>query len=44
MATMPAGTWICEGLALADTLRLAEPAGDTAAGLTGELSLVVLIG
>ncbi len=44
VAAMPAGTWVCAGVVLADTLRLAEPAGAVAAGLTGELSLVVLIG
>jgi len=44
VATMPAGTCTCEGLAVAGTVRLAEPAGAVAAGLTGELSLVVFIG
>ena len=41
---MPAGTCTGEGLAVPDAARLAEPAGDVAAGLTGELSLVVFIG
>ena len=44
VATMPAGTWICVGLVLADAVRLAEAAGDAAAGLAGDISLVGFIG
>ena len=44
VATMPAGTWTCVGLALAGAVLLAVGAGDVAAGLAGDKSLVVLIG
>jgi hypothetical protein len=41
---MPAGTWTCVGLALAGAALLAVGAGDVAAGLAGDKSLVVPIG
>jgi len=41
---MPAGTWICVARALADAARPAVGAGDVAAGLAGDMSLVVFIG
>jgi hypothetical protein len=44
VATMPAGTWACVGLTLAGAVLLAVGAGDVAAGLAGDKSLVALIG
>ena len=41
---MPAGTWTCVGLAFAGAVLLAVGAGDVAAGLAGDKSLVALIG
>jgi hypothetical protein len=43
VGTIPAGTRICVGLAVADAALLPETAGD-AAGLAGDISLVGLIG
>ena len=42
--TIPAGTRICVGLAGPDAPLLPETAGDVAAGLAGDISLVGLIG
>jgi hypothetical protein len=44
VATMPAGTGTCVGLALAGAILLAVGAGDVTAGLAGDKSLVALIG
>ena len=44
VTTIPAGTWTCVGLAFAGAVLLALGAGDVAAGLAGDKSLVALIG
>jgi hypothetical protein len=44
VGTIPAGTRICVGLAVADAPLLPEAAGDVAPGLAGDISLVGLIG